>query len=367
MNTPPRVLIVGAGPAGLAAAACLKKLGKSARFVDREELVGGAYARMNPAITLSSPSRFVHLPHLEHQHTEAYITAGRYGAYLERYASELGLSPEAAELVSLSVNTNGDFVAEFHDDTSTVYEAVVVATGMFDFPRLPEIPGLQDDAEAPEVVHASDWREPREGERLLVIGGATSAIEVAEACGHAGIGVTVSARSGIAIMRQRAFGRDLHDVFYPLLKYLPVWTARGFCEKAPTQPGIDLGFKKLKRRGLIQVRGGVQRFEGKTACFSGGHREDFDRVVCATGFDYGVSFLPAGVERARAGHPRCRDNQSVNVPGLFFLGFPCSRAVLSEFLAGISNDAPKMARDIAGYLEGRPPRVHERQVRGRSM
>ena len=42
------VVVIGAGPAGLAAAACLRRQGIAPLFIDAEGALGGAYRRIYP-------------------------------------------------------------------------------------------------------------------------------------------------------------------------------------------------------------------------------------------------------------------------------------------------------------------------------
>jgi len=222
------VLVIGAGPAGLAAGACLKREGVPFRLVDRRGLTGGAYNHIYPGITLASPTRYAGLPGLQLRTRGEYVTVPEYRAYLERYAVHHQLHAERAE-VRFIERQGHDFLVRFADAAPAVHRAVVVATGMYDHLVRPDIPGLPADApEAPgrpAVVHAHDWPGPASfrGRRLLVIGGGTSAVEIAEECGRAGLPVVVSSRSKLWFTPQRILGRDIHDWAYLFLERVPRW------------------------------------------------------------------------------------------------------------------------------------------------
>jgi putative flavoprotein involved in K+ transport len=370
-----RVLVIGAGPAGLAVAACLKREGVSTHLVDRRGQAGGAFLTMYPGITLLSPARYTSLPGLRLDCAGEYVTVPEYRAYLERYAAHHGLTPQQAEVLRVERRGRGFLVHFAGAETPDFYDAVVVATGMFDHPVWPAVPGLcatamsavggraaADTAVAHspgltdgnlEVLHAHDWPgpEPFRGRRLLIVGGATGAVELAEEYARGGSAVTVSARSGIRIAPQRLLGRDLHDYAYLLLDKIPGWLAKSYCSRRPTLPGTDLGFKRYRREGLIRVRGALQRVEGKRVFFSGGDSDEFDAVVLATGYQFRTPFLPEEeVARGEAGHPVGAGGESLSWPGLYLVGMPCGRTLASEFLRGIAQDAPEVARKIRARL-----------------
>jgi putative flavoprotein involved in K+ transport len=202
-----------------------------------------------------------------------------------------------------------------------------------------------------QVLHSSEWRGPASlrGPRLLIVGGATAAIEIAEECARAGLRPVLSVRGrDVKIAPQRFLGRDLHDFVTVLFAWLPRKLARAYCDGRQSLPGTDLGFRDLRRRGVITVRGAMSRVEGKSVLFADGARAEFDALVCATGHRYDVPFLPPEVERApRSGQPLADRCESRSWPGLYVVGMPCVRRLASEFLYGIAADAPRVAHCLA--------------------
>lgn len=317
-----------------------------AQLVDRRGLTGGAYLHIHPGLQLTSPACYTRLPGHSDVGHEEYVTAGTYRAYLERYARHHGLSARQAEVLAVrrcddafevDLEAGGRRMTQRHG-------AVVVATGMYDFPRWPRIPGLP--APGPTLRHARDWAGPDEhrGRTVAIIGGATSAIEIAESLARAGAHPVVCARR-VRVLPRRFLGRDLHD-FAVLLEAVPRWLLGSYCDRRPTLPATDLGFRQLVREGRIRVAGAPERFEGSRIVVRGGEVIAPDVTICATGYDFAVPFLPPGVPRAEGGHPLADGGESRAWPGLFFVGFPCARSLASEFLRGIASDAPAVAERI---------------------
>jgi putative flavoprotein involved in K+ transport len=308
---PRAILIVGAGPSGLATAACLKQRGVQADLVDRHGVPGGAYRRIYDGITLASPTRHTALPGFEPKAGE-YITVPQYRAYLDEYAAHHRLAVRKAEVRRVRRGLRVEF-----DGEERRYDAVVVATGMFDFPRRLE-----------GATHASEWRGPAAlpGPRVLIIGGATAAIEIAEECARAGLKPVLSVRSKLKIAAQRFLGRDLHDFLVPAARRLPRWLAPSYCHGKQSLPGVDLGFRDFQRRGAVRLRDAIKRIEGKTAVFANGEREEFDAIVAATGYRFEQPLLEDEVH---------------------FVGAPCAHSLASEFLWGIHDDAQKVARCLS--------------------
>ena len=336
------VVVIGAGPSGLAAAACLSARGVACRVLDPSGEPGGAYREMYRGIMLASPRVLDALPGLPLPSGGEYVSAGEYRDYLLRYASHHGITvtKAAAERVT---RDGPAFRVEAGGEPMRA-PAVVVATGMWSFPIVPPV---AQGATVP-VIHARAWRGPEAhaGERVLVVGGGSSAVEIAEQAAGAGRRVWVAARSGIKVLPRKLLGVDVHFWVAPLAK-LPTWMDRRRCERPPTLPATDLGFSAFRRSGAITVRPALRAVEGAEARFADGSAATVDLVVLATGFRFDTPFVPAEVARAPGGHLLAKDGESVSWPGLFVIGAPCAVGFESEFLRGAARDAERIAASIA--------------------
>lgn len=348
MKTPkPSVLVIGSGPAGLAVSACLQRRDVGFRFIDSHGIAGGAYQRMYSGMTLVSPSRYNALPGLALKTAGEYTTVPEYRSYLLAYAAHHRLVPEKAQVVQVEKVEEGLQVRFAGSKSSETYRCVIVATGVFDAPRWPSIEGSPS---GPLSLHAHDWPGPGkfQGKKILIVGAATSAVEIAEECARAGLATIVSAREGrVKVWPQRFLGRDLHDYWAPFEK-VPPFLLPSFCDGKRTLPGTDSGFGRFVKEGLIGLRREPIRCEKKRVVFSDGGTEECDVIVFATGYRLNLSFLPKEVDRRKGSDvPRTRNGESVSVPGLFFLGTPCAGGITSVFLRGIAKDAPAVAEAVA--------------------
>src|SRR5260370_23314652 len=61
------------------------------------------------------------------------------------------------------------------------------------------------------------------------------------------------------------------------------------------QPRINRELVYYVKHGRIQARPDIARFEGKTVYFVDGQSEEFDLIVCATGYHVSFPFLPPGL------------------------------------------------------------------------
>lgn len=342
------VLVVGAGPSGLAVTSALRARGVAARLIDRTGKPGGAYTRMVPRMVMVSPARYNSLPGFPLDSVDDHVTAGEYAAYLVAFADHFDLRPEATDLVRLERHA-GAYRAQLRSGDQlerAEFDAVVLATGVFSRPRWPAIPGLRGGS-AP-VVHANEWVTVQDSTaNTLVIGAGISGVEIVEDFARRGVPVSISTRQPIRlVLPKKILGRDFHDLTVPFER-LPRWLSQGYCRGSYQVPPTDRGFKRFRRDGAIRTLGAVASIEGRDVSFVDGTTERFGLIICATGYEPAALDVIEGLKTKRGLLATTgRACEAVGHPNLYLLGLRCVGSVASEYLRGIGEDAQAVAAAI---------------------
>jgi cation diffusion facilitator CzcD-associated flavoprotein CzcO len=188
-----QVLVIGMGQAGLSAAHHLRRRGFDTEdrllLVDENPGPGGAWQHRWPSLTLETTNRVSDLPGWglrDALDVDAAVPAAQtvpryYGRYERRYGLRVH-RPVTVERVAQPGGPGTDFhvtlAAPGGSAPATVRaRAVVSATGTWDRPRRPYVPGLEGFHG--RVLHSHDYTRAEDfrGARVLVIGGGISAIQ----------------------------------------------------------------------------------------------------------------------------------------------------------------------------------------------
>lgn len=366
---PENVTIVGAGPAGLAVAACLKLRGIEAVVLEQAAQVGPAWRNHYERLHLHTHKGGSGLPGLPFPaEYPRYPPRAQVVEYLEAYAKHHGLKPSFEEPVKQIVR-DGEAWAITTSKRQLSSKQVVIATGYTRVPNLPTWPGL--DGFTGEVLHSSRYKNgsPWKGKRVLVVGFGNSGGEIAIDLHEHGALPALSVRGQVNVIPRELLGLPILGVS-ALLRPLParladlmsapmLYAAIGDITKlglkkkpyGPMEqikrdgriPLIDVGTLALVREGKLKIHGGIERFEASAVTFEGGVTEPFDAVVLATGYRPKLAdFLPAAESFCDAqGFPRLSDPLP---PGLHLCGFDLStRGMLRE----IGIEAQKVADKVS--------------------
>ncbi|MEO9327122.1 NAD(P)-binding domain-containing protein [Gordonia aurantiaca] len=179
------VLVIGGGQAALSAAYFLHRfdLGERYQVLDHAPGPGGAWQFRWPTLTLATANRVHDLPGwgiidalgLNCDHLPA---ATAVPEYFGRYEEKFGLNVHRPVHVR-AVRRDGDgFRAELADGRSVTANVIINATGTWDRPFIPHIPGAADFRG--RQLHTHDYKTPAEfaGKRVLVVGAGISAIQL---------------------------------------------------------------------------------------------------------------------------------------------------------------------------------------------
>ncbi|MFL5273509.1 MAG: NAD(P)-binding domain-containing protein [Anaeromyxobacteraceae bacterium] len=123
------VVVIGAGPAGLAVGACLRRAGVGFVILEREATVGSSWRRHYDRLHLHTDRGHSSLPYLPlPRDAPRYPSRDQVVAYLEAYARAFELSPRCHEEVTRARARDGGWDVETAR-ARYLARAVVVATG----------------------------------------------------------------------------------------------------------------------------------------------------------------------------------------------------------------------------------------------
>ncbi|MBO9556407.1 NAD(P)/FAD-dependent oxidoreductase [Cellulomonas sp.] len=366
------VLVVGAGPGGLAVAAALRARGVDALVVERSDAVGASWRRHYDRLHLHTTRRLSRLPGLaiprEHGRWVARDDVVRY---LEQYAAHHRLRVRTGvEVARVEPTDDGGWRLRTTGGESIEGSAVVVATGYNHTPVPPAWPGVEDFPG--EVVHASSYRnaQPYRGRDVLVVGVGNTGAEIAVDLTEGGAGrVRLAVRTAPHIVRRSTFGWPAQATGI-LVRHLPVplvdATARliarvevpdlssyGLPRPATglysrvhegSVPLQDVGLIAGVRARRIEPVAAVESFEGDKVVLADGTRVAPEVVIAATGYRRGLEPLVGhlGVLDDR-GLPRTHGPRAAR-PGLYFTGYTNP---ISGMFRELRIDAVRIARAVA--------------------
>jgi len=366
------VVVVGAGPAGLAASQQLRRRGVPHRVLERGDTVGYTWANLYDSLTLHTGKHMSHLPGLSFPRSAPlFVPRHEFWHYLRHYARAFELPIETGCAVERITRSDGTWTIKTSRGTLDA-TAVVIATGIVANPKIPRFLG-QERFGGP-VVHSVVYRRPGPyvGQRVLVVGVGNSGAEIASEIARAGGRVTIAVRSGANVVPLTLAGLPIQYVAYWVRK-LP----RTLQERAvglvrlvselkrgrpvlprPAHSPLDaipvIGFHLVDAiaDGLIDVRSGLAELTADGARFSDGSAGRFDHVVLATGFGAALAPLGALVQVDAKGFARRRDRVvSLDQPALYFVGHNYDA---TGGLYNIHRDSRLAARLIAAQLARLP-------------
>lgn len=180
-----RVVVIGAGQAGLSSAYHLKQMGlapgRDFIVLDQAPAPGGAWQYRWPSLTLSTVNRVHDLPGLSFAElaggddsVQAAVAVPRYfAAYEERFGLNV-LRPAAVSVVC----DRGAWLRVESDRGVFSAEGLINATGTWEKPFIPEYPGAE--LFTGRQLHTRDYKSAQEfaGQHVLVVGGGISAIQL---------------------------------------------------------------------------------------------------------------------------------------------------------------------------------------------
>ncbi|XP_002514307.2 indole-3-pyruvate monooxygenase YUCCA2 [Ricinus communis] len=374
----PGAVIVGAGPSGLAASACLQERGVPSLILERANCIASLWQlKTYDRLRLHLPKKFCELPLMPFPSSfPTYPTKQQFLAYLEAYKEHFGIEPVFNSTV---VNADFDHRCGFwrvktlgmkQEESEYVCQWLIVATGENAEEVVPDIEGM-DSFEGP-IIHTSSYKSGNlfRGKRILVVGCGNSGMEVCLDLCNYNARPSIVVRDSVHVLPQEMLGTSSFGLSMWLLKWFPVSIVDQILlfvsffvlgdtsqlglhrpKLGPLElknvtgktPVLDVGTISKIRSGDIKVCPGIKRLMHHYVEFTDGRIQDFDAIILATGYRSNVpSWLKDNhMFSKKDGMPaKSFSNGWKGENGLYAVGFT------KRGLLGASIDARRIAQDI---------------------
>lgn len=289
------VIIVGAGPCGMAAAIALQEKGMEPLIIEKGNVVNSLYHYPTHQ-TFFSSSDNLEIGDVAFITEKQRPVRNEALTYYREVAKRKALRIHSFEKVVKIEKESSHFILNTENDKKEKkqYKAkfVIIATGYYDQPNYLHIPG----EDLPKVTHYFKEAHPYFGKNVVVIGGKNSAVDAALELQKAGANVTV-------LYRGEKYSESI-------------------------KPWILPGFDSLVRKEKINMvfRANVLKItEDKVFYEVDGEEKEIDNdfVFAMTGYRPNIPFLnQAGIETdPETGVPSYdEETYETNVPNLYIAG-----------------------------------------------
>ncbi|XVF58767.1 hypothetical protein PTKIN_Ptkin07bG0092800 [Pterospermum kingtungense] len=309
------VVIVGAGPSGLATSACLSAHSIPHVILEKEDVYASLWKkRAYDRLKLHLAKEFCSLPFKPHSpDSPTYIPKDLFVKYLDDYVSKFNIQPQYHRSVeSACCDENHEKwrieAKNMQSGEVEVYvsEFLVVASGENSAKYIPDFAGLETFEG--EMIHSSEYKYglKYENKGVLVVGCGNSGMEIAYDLSNFGAQTSIIIRNPVHVVTKEMvrlgmilskylptflvdFGVVLMSniVFGDLSKYGIHRPKQGPFFLKATQgraPIIDVGTVDKIKSKEIKVVPGISSIEGKKVVFEDGAEREFDAIVFATGY-----------------------------------------------------------------------------------
>ena len=311
-----KLCLIGAGPVGLAMAKSLREHKIPYDHIEADDDIGGNWYHgvYQTVHIISSRKTTEYTDYPMPADYPDFPSRAQMLAYLQDFAEKFSLRPGIefkTKVVMALPQADSSWEVELAGGEKRLYKGLVVCNGHHWDKRFPSYPGKFTGA----FLHSKDYHNPSQlsGQRVLVVGGGNSACDIAAEAARVGQSSSISLRRGYWFLPKTLFGVPLVDMIQP---GHPVWAQRLFLKLVlrvavgkytqyglpkpdhrifEAHPTINSELLYYVKQGRIRPRPDVARFDGKTVHFMDGTSEDFDVVVCATGYHVSFPFLPPGL------------------------------------------------------------------------
>ncbi|XP_015169039.1 probable indole-3-pyruvate monooxygenase YUCCA10 [Solanum tuberosum] len=182
------VVVVGAGPSGIAVTACLNKLGIKNIVLEKEDCCAYLWKKKTyDRLHLHLSKDFCSLPFMPHATSSPkYLSKNEFIQYLDEYVRHFNIKPKFQTCVELAFYNNEEKKWNVQSRNVATGEMelyacnfLILATGENNESYIPKVVGIENFNG--KKIHSSDYKsgEKYKDKKVLVIGSGNSGMEIA--------------------------------------------------------------------------------------------------------------------------------------------------------------------------------------------
>ncbi len=344
------VIIIGAGQAGLSVAYHLRRAGLSVALLDAQPGPGAAWRHAWPSLRLFSPASSSSLHGwMMPDPGAAYPTRDAMLAYLAAYEARYKFEiARPVRVTAVRRDAHSGFALDVDAGAPWRARALVSATGTWDSPVEPGIPGRARFEGRQR--HSAHYAGPAsyEGLRVLVVGGGNSGAQIMAEVAPVSDATWVTL-SPARFLPEHVDGRHLFEQATRRFEAMQ----RGDEPPPPASLGDVVqvaSVREARAAGLLRERRMFVAMTPTGVIWPEGDEEAIDAIIWCTGFTPALSHLePLGVI-APDGRVAVEGSRSKVEPMLWLVGYGEWTGFASATIIGVGRHARQAAREVQDAL-----------------
>lgn len=375
------IIIIGAGPAGLAVAGRLEKQGITDYvLLEASDKVGFAWHNHYDRLHLHTVKEWSHLPHDPFpEEYPRYVSRQQLVDYLTNYADKFSIHPvfnQTVKKIQLSEATHKKLWSVETQSEIYLSEHVVIATGVNHTPKVPD--WSIDCSFEGDITHSRFYKNasPYKGKSVLVVGMGNTGAELALDLSEHDIDVHLSVRSPISIVPRDLNGKPVQVTAKMLNKFpfgigdwlgsqirkvyfgnlqpygLEVSKVHPTVQLRETgkTPIVDIGTVDAIKKGKIKIHPDIKSVEASSVITVDSKRISIDSIILATGYSANIDkFLPSVIPFLDDKNLPRSPIGTQELEQLYFIGFDNYK--VGGILGTVLNDSEQIVNNILSKLK----------------
>ncbi|MBG08597.1 MAG: hypothetical protein CME68_07550 [Halobacteriovoraceae bacterium] len=365
-----KVIIIGAGPAGLATSKVLKDYDIDHLILEKGKHIANSWRIFYKSLTLHTGKHLSHLPGMKFKkEVNLFPPKKQFIDYMEDYKNQFKLPIQVSSEVKKIERVINNKWKVFLDNEIFECDFLVLGVGLASFPFTPKINGIEQFKG--EIIHSIKYKTPElyKDKSVLIVGAGNSAAEISYELSEEGIDTTIYIKSGANVAPLSVLGFPIQYVGYIMSVFPKTFQlalikignffidllSGGPLIPRPNYSPLDrppiIGKKFLKsiKKGSIKYQKKIISYKEDGIILENNEFKKIDTIILATGFKVNFDIFEVKIEMDNKGFAKRKDRvEDYIFSNLFYVG---QNYDSTGGLVNIRKDSQIIGKKIKNILE----------------